>query len=306
MSKRFIDSDLFDDEWFCDLSKDAKLAWIYLITKCDHAGIFDKSYKLAEFQLSIKSFANALVELGERIVDIGDNKIFIPKFITFQYSNGLNEKVSTHSSVIRQLKKYKLDYKTFEMSGVRDSVPDNVKNYALLRDGKKCVYCGKEINNFELTYNQLLPIKLGGKATMENIVVCCKNCNSSKGDSPLDVWIEKNGLTGTVPEQLVEQFYRTLKDKDKDKDKDIDMGKDTDKDANIDTYISIGKYVRLTQESLSRLEARFGKLAVSNCAETMNDWIASKGKKPFSDYEAALRNWLKRDSSMKKSEAVKF
>jgi len=37
MSKRFIDTNLFQDEWVNELSKDCKLFFIYHITTCDHA-----------------------------------------------------------------------------------------------------------------------------------------------------------------------------------------------------------------------------------------------------------------------------
>ena len=39
MAKRFIDTEIFNDDWFMELSKDAKLFYIFYITNCDHAGI---------------------------------------------------------------------------------------------------------------------------------------------------------------------------------------------------------------------------------------------------------------------------
>jgi len=54
MAKRFIDTALFDDSWFMDLSVENKLFFVYLITNCDHAGIIDLNLKLAEFKTGIK------------------------------------------------------------------------------------------------------------------------------------------------------------------------------------------------------------------------------------------------------------
>ena len=56
MAKRFIDTLIFDDEWFCELSKDSKLFFIYFITKCDHAGILRFNKSLCKFQTGITNF----------------------------------------------------------------------------------------------------------------------------------------------------------------------------------------------------------------------------------------------------------
>ena len=54
MSKRFIDTGLFDDPWFMDLSKEAKILWMYFITKCDHAGLLHLNNKLCIVQTGTK------------------------------------------------------------------------------------------------------------------------------------------------------------------------------------------------------------------------------------------------------------
>ena len=55
------------------------------------------------------------------------------------------------------------------------------------RDGNTCRYCGCFVNWQDRkgskggTYDHIIPISRGGEETPENIVVCCKRCNSSKG-----------------------------------------------------------------------------------------------------------------------------
>jgi hypothetical protein len=124
IGKRFIDTNLFDDEWFCELSKEGKLAWLYLITKCDHAGVFDKSHKLAEFQMSIKNFDLVIQELNGKIKFLPNNKIFIPKFITFQYPNGLDPTVKPQKSVIDILTK--LDINIEHLYTVTKDLPNTM------------------------------------------------------------------------------------------------------------------------------------------------------------------------------------
>lgn len=109
MSKRFIDTNLFDDPWFMELSPSAKLLWIYSLTKCNHAGIFELNSKLCVFQTGItKSLATVRQEIGNRWTTLVCGKIFIPSFISFQYPKGLHDNVLAQRSVIRELIKYGL------------------------------------------------------------------------------------------------------------------------------------------------------------------------------------------------------
>lgn len=51
------------------------------------------------------------------------------------------------------------------------------------RDNYQCQYCGQ--NGRELTIDHVVPKRLGGPATWENLVACCRRCNARKGDKPL-------------------------------------------------------------------------------------------------------------------------
>jgi 5-methylcytosine-specific restriction endonuclease McrA len=47
----------------------------------------------------------------------------------------------------------------------------------LKRDGYICAYCGQEADQVD----HVIPRKAGGTHDMENLVACCKSCNSKKG-----------------------------------------------------------------------------------------------------------------------------
>ena len=51
------------------------------------------------------------------------------------------------------------------------------------RDDYQCQYCGT--SGKELTIDHVMPKHLGGPATWENLVACCRKCNSKKGDKTL-------------------------------------------------------------------------------------------------------------------------
>jgi len=53
----------------------------------------------------------------------------------------------------------------------------------LARDNYACQYCGTHAN--DLTVDHVIPKRLGGPTAWENLVCCCKKCNTKKGDKTL-------------------------------------------------------------------------------------------------------------------------
>lgn len=43
-----------------------------------------------------------------------------------------------------------------------------------------CYYCSKKFNSADLTMDHKVPLARGGVSSKNNIVVCCKTCNSKK------------------------------------------------------------------------------------------------------------------------------
>jgi hypothetical protein len=105
MAKRFTDSEKWKDPFFEELTKEFKLAWIYLLDDCDHAGIWRKSIKRLNFSLDTNfTEIELLKEFKERIVVLNNEKWFIPKFVTFQYGNEfINSKQKAVLSAIKLL-----------------------------------------------------------------------------------------------------------------------------------------------------------------------------------------------------------
>ena len=104
MAKRFIDTNLFNDEWVCSLSKDAKLFFLYYITTCDHAGVLRLNKKLCEFQTGLKSIETLTQELSNSLITLKDGLFFMPRFIKFQYPNFPQSNVKQQEGAIKILK----------------------------------------------------------------------------------------------------------------------------------------------------------------------------------------------------------
>jgi hypothetical protein len=126
MAKRFIDTAIFDDSWYMDLSKDGKILWLYFITKCDHAGMLTLNIKLCKVQTGINDIPTVIKELGNRLITVSQLLFFIPKFIEFQYPNFPNSNVKQQASAIEILSKYQLFNK--ETLTVTKQLPNSYDN----------------------------------------------------------------------------------------------------------------------------------------------------------------------------------
>ena len=50
------------------------------------------------------------------------------------------------------------------------------------RDRNRCQYCGKKLPTRDLNLDHVVPLSRGGKSIWENVVCCCVDCNSHKGN----------------------------------------------------------------------------------------------------------------------------
>jgi len=116
MAKRYIDSDIWDKRWFRELPPELKCVWIFLFTKCTHAGILEVDEERWNFEIGAKiNKAEILETFNGKIIEFCDGKKwFLPKFVEYQYGL-LDKKNRVHASVISHLKDSKIPpekYKT--------------------------------------------------------------------------------------------------------------------------------------------------------------------------------------------------
>ena len=60
----------------------------------------------------------------------------------------------------------------------REPIPREVRLAVFERDGGRCVECG---SGFEIQYDHVIPVALGGAGTVENVQILCAPCNRAKG-----------------------------------------------------------------------------------------------------------------------------
>jgi HNH endonuclease len=62
--------------------------------------------------------------------------------------------------------------------GKREPIPREMRRAVFERDGGKCAQCG---SSFDLHYDHVLPVALGGATTIDNLQLLCGDCNREKG-----------------------------------------------------------------------------------------------------------------------------
>jgi 5-methylcytosine-specific restriction endonuclease McrA len=65
-------------------------------------------------------------------------------------------------------------------AGRRAPLPRDVRLAVWRRDGGRCRECG---NGFDLQYDHVIPLALGGATGVENLQLLCGDCNRAKGAS---------------------------------------------------------------------------------------------------------------------------
>lgn len=100
--KRMTETAKWSDPWFRKLSHQAKLLWFYLVDHCDNIGLVEIDLNLVSSDCGTKITQDHLLEMKDRIQMLDDGKIFLPKFIPFQYGT-LSSACIPHKKVIEAI-----------------------------------------------------------------------------------------------------------------------------------------------------------------------------------------------------------
>lgn len=151
MSKRFVDTELWQKEWFQDLSLKEKILIKYIFENCDCAGVWNGNFKMASFIIGEKVSIEDLEAINKKKHQfdiLNNNNIFVSDFIKFQYGE-LSEKCKPHTKVISMLKHYGLYERV--MKEYTNSIDTPVKETRFTKPSVDEVraYCIERNNNID-------------------------------------------------------------------------------------------------------------------------------------------------------------
>jgi hypothetical protein len=140
--KRFTDTNKWSDPWFMDLPPKLKLLWFWLLDNCDNSGVVDMSWRLASFQVGLDLGPNDVEAMGGRVEVLPSGKLFVSKFVCFQFGK-LSAESRVHQSVIKDAERAGVldrvsipyGYPIDRLSGTPDSPKDKDKDKEKGKEG---------------------------------------------------------------------------------------------------------------------------------------------------------------------------
>lgn len=167
MSKRFVDTTLYEKHWFRKLSTKHKCLWEYVRLKCDNAGVLDFDEELASFQIGESVTWDDLGPLADQIAIVENRKIIIKDFISFQYGK-LSESCNPHKQILELVSKHKLNERVLKpFMKSRGTLQDKEKDKEEEKDKEKELSSFfKKIDKYALNFEdawQMYPEKSGKK-----------------------------------------------------------------------------------------------------------------------------------------------
>lgn len=114
--KKFTESNKWEDSWFRKLQPEMKILWLWILDKCDHAGVIEIDLELASFHIGYQYPQDSLKVFEERLIEMESNKCFIPKYIPFQYGS-LSKDCKAHNPVFASLEKHNIDATNLQYKG---------------------------------------------------------------------------------------------------------------------------------------------------------------------------------------------
>lgn len=137
MPKRFTDTEIWEEDWFLEMPFEYKLFWYYVLSVCDHAGIYKVNIRVFSLVNNVEILPEKAIQYfnsgKNRIREIKSNIWFIEDFFSFQYGTVFNVNNRLHASILNIYNKYNIDIKTIRgiidlKLDLKHEVKDRVKD----------------------------------------------------------------------------------------------------------------------------------------------------------------------------------
>lgn len=113
MAKRFSDTEIWSEDWFLEMPNEYKLFWFYMLSNCDHAGLFKVNLRSFSGLLEVNLTTDCALKLfnsgKDRIRVINPSLWFIEDFFVYQYGTTFNTNNRLHESIEKIYTKYGIE-----------------------------------------------------------------------------------------------------------------------------------------------------------------------------------------------------
>lgn len=103
MAKRFTSTKVWDEDWFLEMPNEYKLFWYYMLSACDHAGLFKVNLRsfcgLNEVKISADKALSYFNVGKQRIRKVSNSIWYIEDFFVFQYGSTFNVNNPLHRGI---------------------------------------------------------------------------------------------------------------------------------------------------------------------------------------------------------------
>lgn len=141
MAKRFFSTNIWDEDWFLDMPIEYRLFWFYILSGCDHAGIFKINLRsfcgLNGVKIDSETALSLLNKDKQRIRVINDSTWFIEDFFYYQYGHTLNRNNRVHESIEEIYNRHEIKLDSIRgLKDLKDRVKDKDKDKDIKKGGK--------------------------------------------------------------------------------------------------------------------------------------------------------------------------
>ena len=103
MAKRFAATEIWDEDWFLEMPAGYKLFWFYMLSTCNHAGVFKVNLRSFSGLNGVKIKSDKALEYfnkgKDRIRVVNQSVWLIEDFFVYQYGTTFNPNNRVHESV---------------------------------------------------------------------------------------------------------------------------------------------------------------------------------------------------------------
>ena len=115
MAKRFFSDKIWEEDWFLEMPVEYRLFWFYMLSACDHSGVFKvnlRPFCSLNYVKILPAKALEFFNLGKnRVRVINPTTWFIEDFFVYQYGDTLNLNNKVHESAAKNYKRLNINVK---------------------------------------------------------------------------------------------------------------------------------------------------------------------------------------------------